>query len=116
MATITTGRHYENGSVENPFVPVEIFHVKKEGKYRFRVVSAAMLFSFRVSVDGHVLNVISTDGNDVVTTKVESIVIFQGERYDFWIDALDADMLGSYWIRVETLESSRDNKVGILLN
>ena len=70
-----------------------------------------MLFAFRVSVDGHVLNIIASDGSDAITKQVESFIMFSGERYDFWIDAVDPESIGNYWIRVETLEKTQNNKV-----
>ena len=92
-------------------VPLETFIVKRGNKYRFRLISAAIAYPFRVSIDRHLLHVISTDGNDVVTTPVESIMIQSGERYDFWIDARDPTLSGNYWIRVETPEHFHHEKV-----
>ena len=80
-------------------------------KYRFRVINAAMTFAFRVSIDGHMLNVIATDGNDVVTKQVESFIISGGERYDFWIEVTNPQKLGNYWIRAETLEMYQNEQV-----
>ena len=111
LVFLIIGRHYKNGTVENPFIPLELFKVKKGGKYRFRVVCAAMLFAFRVSIDGHVLNIISTDGSDVITKQVESFIMFSGERYDFWIDATNPQSLENYWIRVETTEKTQNGLV-----
>ena len=113
---VCSGRRYKNGTVENSNVPLEVFEVKKGGKYRFRVVCATMLFAFRVSVDGHVLNIISSDGSDVTTKQVESFIMFSGERYDFWIDAVDPmQSSGNYWIRVETLEKTQNDVVNDMI-
>ena len=100
------GRYYPFNSTtpDNPGLPLERFHVTNGGKYRFRVINAAHTTTFSVSIDLHKLHVISTDGSDVTTTPVDSIVIGGGERYDFWIDAVDPTGSGSYWIRVDTLE------------
>ena len=81
------------------------------GKYRFRVICTSMTFSFRLSIDNHDLHIIASDGGDVITTKVESLIIASGERYDFWIDASDPIGTGSYWIRAETLERFQNGEV-----
>ena len=70
-----------------------------------------MDFTFRLSIDNHDLHIIASDGGDVVTTKVESVMIASGERYDFWIDASDPIGNGSYWIRAETLERFKNDEV-----
>ena len=40
----------------------------------------------------------------VVTWKTDFLVVFPGERYDFYIETTDPLELGSYWMRFETLE------------
>ena len=72
MASLFPGRFYDKvtDEVENPFLPLEVFKVEKDGKFRFRVICAAMTYSFRISIDGHMLNIIATDGRDVVTKQV----------------------------------------------
>ena len=107
------GRHYglDRDTLENPDIPLEIFKVKKGGKYRFRLICSSMTFAFRVSIDNHMLNIIATDGYDVTTKQVESVIVFSGERYDFWIDADDPLENGTYWIRAETLERAQNGQV-----
>lgn len=81
--------------------------------YRFRVTCASMTFAFRLSVDGHLLQVVASDGARLEPASVESIVVYGGERYDFLLHANDQNSHeGSYWIRAETLEMYRDGKVG----
>ena len=108
------GRYYINGqSIVN--TTLEHFKVKPGKKYRFRVICTSMLFGLRLSIDGHELNIIATDGGDVITRSVESLVVTSGERYDFWIHANDPQETGSYWIRAETLERFQDHKVFIII-
>ena len=57
------------------------------------------------------INVITTDGDDVITQRVESLVVTSGERYDFWIHTNDPQETRSYWIRAETLERAQGHKV-----
>ncbi len=108
-----TGRFYNKSTdeVENGYVPLEVFTVQKGGRYRFRVICTSMTYGFRISIDGHMLNIISSDGHDVVTKTVESVVVFSGERYDFYITADDPQGVGNYWIRAETLERYRSDQV-----
>lgn len=80
--------------------------------YRFRLISAAMTYGLEVSIDNHQLHVIATDGSHVTKTTVDSLIVFSGERYDFWVNASDIRDLGRYWIRVKSLERKQNGKVG----
>ncbi|ELU15956.1 hypothetical protein CAPTEDRAFT_193609 [Capitella teleta] len=102
------GVHYNTGTSNFPDWPIEIFKVYTGSQYRFRVTCASMTYAFRISVDGHSLRVVATDGGEVLPREVESVVIFAGERYDF---ALTADAAsGSFWIRAESLERYQNQK------
>ena len=70
-----------------------------------------MTFGFRISIDGHDLHVIATDGNDVIARTVQSAILFPGERMDFWVDANDPGQLGKYWIRAENMEYYLNHQV-----
>ncbi|KAK2190092.1 hypothetical protein NP493_88g01019 [Ridgeia piscesae] len=100
------GRHYPFNSTtpDNPGVPLEVFHVTNGGKYRFRVINAALAMSFVISIDLHKLHVIAADGHDVKSTPFDSVVVGPGERFDFWIVATDPSGSENYWIRADTLE------------
>lgn len=112
---MVTGRKFDQQTRKlKPGPPLETFSVTKGKKYRFRMICASMTFAFRVSIDGHVLNVIASDGEDIKTQQVESIIISSGERYDFWIEANNPQELESYSIRAETLELYQNNKVNII--
>ncbi|CAH1796369.1 unnamed protein product [Owenia fusiformis] len=106
---------YDSQKIEKRGLPIEVFHVNppstdKGGAVRFRLINAAMYYAFRVSIDYHQLHVISTDGNHVITTTVQSVIVYGGERYDFWINATDPLGVGNYWVRFETLERYVQNK------
>ncbi|ELU06335.1 hypothetical protein CAPTEDRAFT_204209 [Capitella teleta] len=96
----------------NGHVPLENYVVERGSKYRFRLISASMTFSLRVSIDHHVLHVVSTEAEDLEELVVESLVVHPGERYDFWINAEDPLGSGLYWIRAENLEDVLDAEVG----
>ncbi|XP_077979461.1 uncharacterized protein LOC144434825 [Glandiceps talaboti] len=103
------GRHYNStNQVENDIIPIEWFNVKPHLYYRFRVISASMMYAFRISIDSHDLVLSATDSNPIVPTPVQSVVVHSGERVDFYIHAKQP--IKNYWIRGETLEI--ENRVG----
>ncbi|XP_071085419.1 uncharacterized protein [Haliotis cracherodii] len=78
--------------------PYSVFKVRKDKKYRFRVISNGILnCPIQVSVDHHDITMIATDGVPHEPIVVSSFNIFAGERFDFILDA-DKDV-GNYWIR-----------------
>lgn len=89
--------------------PLEVFNVKQNTSYRFRVINVGALFPFRVSVDNHMLSVIESDGYPIRPTLAESFVINPGERFDFVINANQS--VGNYWIRGKTLEVTPRNTI-----
>ena len=52
--------------------PLTWFNVTKGSAYRFRVIGAGSLYPLRISVDNHVLRMISSDGYDFQEFQVES--------------------------------------------
>ncbi|CAH1266280.1 Hypp3333 [Branchiostoma lanceolatum] len=98
-------RFYDVGpEAEDPNVPLELFEVRRGDTYRFRVISAAMIYAYRLSIDRHELTMIATDGNRISGQRAESFIINTGERYDFYITA--NQRVDNYWIRAETLEET----------
>lgn len=74
------------------------FKVKKGLRYRFRVIySSNTNCTLDISVDDHLLTVISSDSFAFKPIIAESIGITSGERYDFIINA--NKKFGTYWIR-----------------
>ena len=107
------GRHYDEHGISN-MAPVTVFSGVKQGqKYRFRVIGPGALFPFRVSVDGHELTVIASDGYDLEPVVAESFIINPGERFDFEIMA--DQPVGNYWIRGITLEKGRAHRADAIL-
>lgn len=68
----------------------------------------------RVSVDGHTLSVISSDGYDFEPVSVESFILNPGERYDFIITTNRS--AGNYWIRAVSLEKSQNHTAEAILH
>ncbi|XP_041379560.1 laccase-2-like [Gigantopelta aegis] len=95
------GRFYDATGKHNG-APLEVFNVQKGLTYRFRLISAGILYPFRISVDEHNLTIVASDGFDIREQTVESLIINPGERFDFIIHA-DRDV-NNYWIRAKTLE------------
>ncbi|XP_070533728.1 uncharacterized protein [Ptychodera flava] len=93
--------------IDNNLIPMEIFTVKRPLSYRFRVINAAMIYAFRVSIDKHKLHVIATDGNRVRTVIADELIINSGERFDFYIET--NELADNFWIRATTLETSDIN-------
>lgn len=57
------------------------FSVKSGKRYRFRIISNGVVnCPLKVSVEGHNLTVIASDGNDLMPVQVSSLVVYAGER------------------------------------
>ena len=66
------------------------------------MIHPGTVFPLRVSIDGHMLSIISMDGYNVVPMSFESFIINPGERFDFILSADQPTM--DYWIRVDGME------------
>uniref|UniRef100_A0A2C9JW58 Plastocyanin-like domain-containing protein n=1 Tax=Biomphalaria glabrata TaxID=6526 RepID=A0A2C9JW58_BIOGL len=93
--------------------PLSVFTVEQSKSYRFRVIGAGNLYPFRVSIDGHPLKIVATDGNELDPLLVESFIINPGERYDFVVVANQS--IDNYWIRGETLEVNVKNHTALAI-
>nr|XP_011411955.2 L-ascorbate oxidase isoform X2 [Crassostrea gigas]XP_011411956.2 L-ascorbate oxidase isoform X3 [Crassostrea gigas] len=91
--------------------PLETFEIQYSYSHRFRVISAATLYPFRVYVQGHrELNIRASDGFEIVRGTgnnsrdliVESFIIHPGERFDFTLNA-NQDR-GTYLLVAESIE------------
>lgn len=103
------GRFFNSESNAYNEAPVEVFKVKSGKQYRFRVINVGALYPWDVSVDGHKLTVIATDGFDIEPQTADSFIINAGERFDFILSANQT--VGNYWMRAKTLESNRNTSV-----
>ncbi|XP_050459859.1 uncharacterized protein LOC126855865 isoform X3 [Cataglyphis hispanica] len=83
-------------------MPISIFVVKPNFRYRFRLINAEFLnCPIEVSVDNHTLYVISSDGRDIEPVQAESLVSYAGERFDFIIEMNQP--VDNYWMRFRGL-------------
>ncbi|XP_059471482.1 uncharacterized protein LOC132194315 [Neocloeon triangulifer] len=96
--------------------PLEVFTVTPGRRYRFRLINAfCTVCPAQLTIEGHPLTVIASDGEPVQPTPVNTIISFTGERYDFVINA--DQPVGAYWIQVRGLGEcgiSRVQQLGIL--
>ncbi|XP_034840580.1 uncharacterized protein stw [Maniola hyperantus] len=82
--------------------PLEVFTITPGKRYRFRMVNAfASVCPAQLTIQGHNLTVIATDGEPVLPVYVNTIISFSGERYDFVITANQA--VEAYWIQLRGL-------------
>ena len=77
-------------------------------KCRFRVAHTGVELPYEVSVDGHVLTLVATDGYDVTPLLVDVILINPGETADFEISANET--CGKYWVRACAMSASGKNQ------
>uniref|UniRef100_H2YGT3 ferroxidase n=1 Tax=Ciona savignyi TaxID=51511 RepID=H2YGT3_CIOSA len=97
--------YQKNGSTV--YTPMMKYTVESLKRYRFRVINNAAVFCpFELSVDGHQLNIIATDGIDVTSHTVTSLV-GGGERFDFVLNANQTP--SSYWVRIQGLADCRNS-------
>lgn len=123
VATQFTGRHHSQGDdyartilvngkgrnsaaklegAEAAQVPLEVIKVTPGLRHRLRFVGGTGLnCPVVVSVDGHQLAVIATDGEPIVPFITDSFVIYSGERFDVVLEANQAT--DNYWFRFNGL-------------
>ena len=72
-----------NKAGEKAHTPPEVFTVRANRRYRFRVISNGIQnCPIRISVDNHVITIIATDGTPVDPVEVDSFNLFAGERLE----------------------------------
>ena len=93
------------------FTPVEELLVEEGKRYRIRVINAGVsLCPVEMSVDGHAMKVISSDGADIEPVDVKSLVMHNGERYDVVIETSNKEKK-TYLIRFGGLMDCGANKI-----
>ncbi|KAG8247184.1 iron assimilation by reduction and transport [Homalodisca vitripennis] len=67
-------------------------------KYRFRLINSGVHnCPVDINIDGHTITAIASDGHDIESVEVDSLVSYAGERWDFVIEANRP--VGNYWVR-----------------
>ncbi|KOC68923.1 Laccase-4 [Habropoda laboriosa] len=83
-------------------MPIATFIVKRDTRYRFRLVNAEFLnCPIELSIDDHTMRIISTDGRDIEPVEAKSLVSYAGERFDFVVET--NRNVDNYWIRFRGL-------------
>ena len=94
------GRHESVAYIQTR---LSIFTVEMGNLYRFRLIGSMGILPYRLSIAGHKLIVVATDGRWVEPVRnVEYIMIHSGERYDFILNATGP--VRDYWIEANTME------------
>ncbi|XP_017760663.1 PREDICTED: laccase-like [Eufriesea mexicana] len=90
--------------------------VEPNTRHRFRLINSfCTVCPGQLTIEGHNLTVIESDGQPIRPFVVTSIVSFPGERYDFVINTNQRP--GAYWIQLRALDNCDSNKtqqLGIL--
>ncbi|KDR11747.1 laccase-2-like isoform X2 [Zootermopsis nevadensis] len=101
---------------QSTITPYAQINVQSGMRYRFRIIGGlCTVCPTQLTVDGHKMLVIATDGNPVAPMRVDSLNIYSGERYDVVIEATNSP--GPYWIHVKGLATcvvGRVYQLGVL--
>ena len=102
-SVIFNGRGRFDDSTGN--TPLSEIVVQQGGKTRIRLVHVGADYLLRVSIDGHLIDIVASDGYDLsFGQKVNYFIINPGESIDFEITTTMSP--GPYWIRANTLQAS----------
>ncbi len=77
--------------------------VQKGRKYRLRLINISSDSFFRVSLDNHVMQVMTSDFIPIKPFYTETLLMAIGQRYDVVITANQT--AGNYWFRVDAIAS-----------
>lgn len=77
-------------------------------QYCYNIIIADYIFRI-FFFNQHDIQIISVDGNDVVMTSAESVIVHGGERVDFII--LASEDINNYWVRAQSLEDTNSEGV-----
>lgn len=87
--------------------------ITKGKKYRLRLINTSVDNNIRVSIDNHMLQVITSDFVPVRSIYADSVMLGIGQRYDVIINANQT--VGNFWLRasVEGACASSNNGAGL---
>ena len=75
--------------------PLTVFTCASGDKYRFRVIHAGSQFPHRVSIEGHSMTLVASDGGELEPTPIESFIVNPGEGID--VEVTCDQPVGNYW-------------------
>ncbi|KAK0407643.1 hypothetical protein QR680_003508 [Steinernema hermaphroditum] len=85
-------------------LPLETFRIKHGEEVIFRLVSGAVSQELMITIEDHEMYIIAADGVEINPKRVDSLVIFSGERYDILVKGIENPKKKVYPIIIETLE------------
>lgn len=93
------------GELENNNAPLQVYEIDRQswGRHLFRMIGVGSTGPLLFSVPEIPLNVIETDGYPIEPKRVDEIIIYPAERYDFELDLLHVND-GLYNVTVYILE------------
>ncbi|KAH8828801.1 laccase 1 [Flagelloscypha sp. PMI_526] len=100
-AMLINGKGRYNGG---PAVDLSVVSVKRNKRYRMRLLSVSCDVNFMFQIMGHDLNIIEADGIATQPHTVRSIRVLAGQRYSFVLNANQP--VGNYWIRAKPAVSN----------
>ena len=106
------GRFYNEDGQPNIVNPncgnLNCFNVSQDSRYRFRLIGAMSIFTYRFSIEGHSLTVVASDGSPINSIEgVDYVIVNPGERYDVIVHANNTEQR-NFWIWAETLEDNNN--------
>ncbi|XP_043604927.1 laccase-4-like [Bombus pyrosoma] len=103
------GRYIDPSSATSN-IPFEVITVDANQRYRFRLINSfCTVCPTQLTIEGHSLTVITSDGQPMQPVVVDSIVSLAGERYDFVINTNQTP--GAYWIQLRGLDDCAYNRI-----
>jgi len=86
------GRHFdEDGQANIAPTYLNYFTVSRGYRYQFRLIGVQALYPYKVSIEGHKLTVIATDGVPIDTITSVYVMVNAGEHYDTVLDAASVE-------------------------
>ncbi|XP_070545387.1 uncharacterized protein [Ptychodera flava] len=100
---LVNGRGRYNQNDPQTRTPYYGYSVKPGHRYRFRVIGAMRVTSYRISIDDHKMKIITSDGFDLNPKDFDYVIISAGERYDFILKTQDDPEYSTYKIRADVV-------------
>lgn len=88
----------------NHRLPIYRLNVSSANQQRVRIINSGMSYAFRVSIGGHLLEVVAVDAFEVKSVIASEVVVSPGERYDVILMPIRATK-GAFRITIQTLEA-----------
>ncbi|XP_061175858.1 uncharacterized protein LOC133184799 [Saccostrea echinata] len=106
-----------NGRGGGKSIPFHVFIIrvhKSETSNPFRTINVGATLPFRISIDGHTLRIIGSNGYSIKSLSVDSFIIYPGERIEFTVKRINPG-IQNFWIRAEAIETVNKVEVRAIL-